>query len=77
MVPFHPVCLGCDVWSSSELLPFCFVHLLPSVQVGNDEAIEFYRQFGFEVGETITNYYQKLDVTDAVVLSKKQPFGHP
>mmetsp|Transcript_15344 Transcript_15344/g.36825 ORF Transcript_15344/g.36825 Transcript_15344/m.36825 type:complete len:171 (+) Transcript_15344:66-578(+) len=44
------------------------------VQVGNDEAVQFYRQFGFEVGEVVKDYYQKLEVTDAVILSKKPPF---
>jgi len=47
------------------------------VQVGNDEAIEFYKQFGFTVGDVIKDYYQKLDVTDAVVLSKLRPFSQP
>jgi len=45
------------------------------VQVGNDEAIEFYKQFGFTVGEVIKDYYQKLDVTDAVILTKLRPFA--
>mmetsp|Transcript_71871 Transcript_71871/g.191113 ORF Transcript_71871/g.191113 Transcript_71871/m.191113 type:complete len:88 (+) Transcript_71871:57-320(+) len=44
------------------------------VQVSNDEAIDFYKQFGFEVGDTVKDYYQRLDVCDAVILSKKQPF---
>ena len=48
-----------------------------SSQVGNDEAIEFYRKEGFVVGETVKDYYQKLDVCDAVILSKKAPFVTP
>ena len=51
-------------------------HALPRVvvQVGNDEAVEFYKQFGFVVGETVKDYYTKLDNNDAVILSKKPPF---
>uniref|UniRef100_A0A7S3BM43 N-acetyltransferase domain-containing protein n=1 Tax=Haptolina ericina TaxID=156174 RepID=A0A7S3BM43_9EUKA len=45
------------------------------VQVGNDAAIEFYKTFGFEVGEVVKDYYQKLDVTDAVLLTKRPPFS--
>jgi hypothetical protein len=44
-------------------------------QVGNDAAIEFYKTFGFEVGEVVKDYYQKLDVTDAVLLTKRPPFS--
>jgi len=38
------------------------------VQTNNEEAIRFYRLFNFAVGETISNYYRKLDPPDAVVL---------
>jgi len=44
------------------------------VQVSNEEAIDFYRHFGFVIGETVKDYYQRLDVCDAVILSKKPPF---
>jgi ribosomal protein S18 acetylase RimI-like enzyme len=44
------------------------------VQVGNDEAVKFYRGFGFEVGEVIKDYYTRLDVNDAHVISKQPPF---
>ena len=41
------------------------------VQTNNDEAIEFYKRFGFEVGEVIHNYYSRIDPPDAVILKKK------
>jgi len=39
--------------------------------LGNDEAIAFYKKFGFEVQETIPGYYKKLDPPDAVLLVKR------
>lgn len=44
------------------------------VQVGNDSAVDFYKSFGFEVGEVIKDYYTRLDVNDAHLISKKPPF---
>ncbi|PNH07684.1 N-alpha-acetyltransferase 50 [Tetrabaena socialis] len=41
------------------------------VQVGNDEAVRFYQRQGFEVGETVRDYYKKLSPPDALTLSKK------
>lgn len=38
------------------------------VQTNNEEAIRFYTLFNFAIGETISNYYRKLDPPDAVVL---------
>lgn len=40
------------------------------VQTDNHEAIEFYRRFGFEIVETIRNYYRRLNPPDAYVLCK-------
>lgn len=40
------------------------------VQTNNDEAIRFYKQFRFEVGDTISNYYKRLDPPDAVILRR-------
>ena len=44
------------------------------VQVGNDTALDFYRGFGFEVGDVVKNYYTRLEVNDAHLVSKKAPF---
>ena len=41
------------------------------VQVGNDDAIEFYQKFGFVTGDIVKDYYKKIEPTDAVLLSKK------
>ena len=46
----------------------------PHVQVGNDTALDFYRGFGFEVGDVVKNYYTRLEVNDAHLVSKKAPF---
>lgn len=40
------------------------------VQVGNDDAIRFYRNFGFEITETLVGYYKRLDPADCVILRK-------
>jgi ribosomal protein S18 acetylase RimI-like enzyme len=41
------------------------------VQTSNDEAIEFYKRFGFEVGEVLENYYTRIDPPHAVILRRK------
>lgn len=40
------------------------------VQVSNDSALEFYRNFGFEVVETKKHYYKRIEPADAHVLQK-------
>lgn len=40
------------------------------VQTSNDEAIAFYQKYGFQVTETIKNYYKRIDPPDAVLLQK-------
>lgn len=40
------------------------------VQSNNEEAIAFYSKFGFQVKETIKDYYRRLQPPDAVLLSK-------
>ena len=47
------------------------------VQVGNDAAVDFYKGFGFEVGEVIKDYYTRLDVNDAHIIRKRAPYVTP
>ena len=47
-----------------------FLSFYRHVQVSNDGAIEFYRNFGFEIIETKTQYYKRIEPADAYVLQK-------
>ena len=40
------------------------------VQTNNDDAIAFYKKFGFEITETIHNYYTNITPPDCYVLTK-------
>lgn len=40
------------------------------VQSNNHEAMEFYAKCGFVVGETVQNYYPRLNPRDAVTLRR-------
>lgn len=40
------------------------------VQTNNAEAIRFYKQFGFVLGEVVANYYKRLTPPDAVILRR-------
>ena len=44
-------------------------------QVNNEDAINFYRNFGFDVVETKENYYKRIEPPDAYVLEKKLDGG--
>ena len=44
------------------------------MQVGNDAAVDFYKGFGFEVGEVVKDYYTRLDVNDAHIIRKSAPY---
>ena len=38
------------------------------IQVGNNTAMEFYKKYGFEISETIQNYYTDIQPSDCHVL---------
>ncbi|XP_068652567.1 uncharacterized protein [Aristolochia californica] len=40
------------------------------VQTNNEDAINFYKKFGFEIAETIQNYYNNITPPDCYVLTK-------
>jgi len=40
------------------------------VQVNNEDAIKFYKRFGFEIVETKEHYYKRIEPADAHVLQK-------
>lgn len=63
----------------SKLIEFVFdkVKSIPNlydiylnVHVKNEDAIKFYQKFGFEIVETIPDYYKQIQPTDAHVLRK-------
>lgn len=40
------------------------------VQVSNDDALAFYKNFGFEIVELSKNYYKRIEPTDAYLVEK-------
>lgn len=44
------------------------------VQVNNQEAIDFYKRFGFSVGDVVKDYYCRIEPADAVLLYRAAPF---
>ncbi|KAH1122295.1 hypothetical protein J1N35_005455, partial [Gossypium stocksii] len=39
-------------------------------QANNEDAINFYKKFGFEITEIIKNYYTNINLPDCFVLTK-------
>lgn len=56
-----------DIAARDTTISSIFLH----VQVNNDSALEFYRNFGFEVVETKEHYYKRIQPPDAHVLQKE------
>ncbi|KAI3990856.1 hypothetical protein MKX01_006359 [Papaver californicum] len=52
--------------SSKQNVAEVYLH----VQTNNDDALNFYKKFGFEVTETIKNYYMNITPPDCYVLTK-------
>jgi len=50
--------------------PEDIVQVYLHVQTNNDSALDFYKAFGFEITETIQNYYKRIEPPDCHVLSK-------
>ncbi|KAJ0605448.1 putative transferase transcription regulator GNAT family [Helianthus annuus] len=52
--------------SSKENIGEIYLH----VQTNNEDAINFYKKFGFEITETIKNYYARITPPDCYVVTK-------
>lgn len=44
------------------------------VHTANDVAVDFYKKHGFEVTETLKNYYKNIDPSDCYYVRKLAPF---
>ncbi|XWS70837.1 hypothetical protein CRYUN_Cryun03dG0083300 [Craigia yunnanensis] len=51
---------------SKQNIPEIYLH----VQTNNEDAINFYKKFRFEITETIKNYYTNIDPPDCFVVTK-------
>ena len=47
-----------------------FKYIYLHIQVGNESALSFYKKYGFEVAETLENYYQDIEPRDCLILKK-------
>ncbi|KAE8711246.1 N-alpha-acetyltransferase 50 [Hibiscus syriacus] len=66
--------LGIGTKLLNHVLELCLKQHIPEiylhVQTNNEDAIKFYKKFGFEITETIKNYYTNIDPPDCFVLTK-------
>lgn len=56
--------------NSNQIILIIFSPSRRHVQVNNSSAIEFYKQFDFEIVETKQHYYKRIEPADAYVLQK-------
>jgi ribosomal protein S18 acetylase RimI-like enzyme len=47
------------------------------VQTSNEQAINFYKKYGFDVAEKLEGYYKRIDPPDCYVLRKWVNGGKP
>lgn len=52
---------------SNNQIHSIFLH----VQISNEEAIAFYKKFGFEIVKEVENYYHRITPTNAYILEKQ------
>ncbi|KAJ6361408.1 hypothetical protein OIU78_001945 [Salix suchowensis] len=52
--------------SSKQNISEIYLH----VQTNNEDAINFYKKFGFEITDTIQNYYMNITPPDCYLLTK-------
>ena len=51
-------------------IPGSLFHLARHVQISNNEALQFYDKFGFNIMDTKKDYYKRIEPADAYVLEK-------
>jgi hypothetical protein len=49
----------------------CSLIFYRHVQINNETALSFYEKFAFEIISTATDYYQRLEPSDAYLLERK------
>ncbi|XP_022751654.1 N-alpha-acetyltransferase 50-like [Durio zibethinus] len=72
LAPYRGVGIGTRLLN--HVLDLCSKQSIPEiylrVQTNNEDAINFYKKFGFKITETIKNYYTNIDPPDCFVLTK-------
>ena len=52
---------------SDNIIQSIFLH----VQINNEEAIAFYKSFGFHIIKEVENYYSRITPSNAYILEKQ------